>query len=91
MFVRGLRDLREEFFYEIEFADFSKDYIGRDSSDGFPVNPRQTFRLLREREPIQNRVARSHPKIAAVRFVAQKHGNGQSQFFLVVWSYEKAI
>jgi len=51
------------------------------------VNPRQIFRLMRRREPVQDRVARSRPNIAPVRFVSQKHSNGESQFFLVVQSY----
>jgi len=56
-----------------------------------PVNPRQIFRLMRRLEPVQDYVGRSHPNIAPARFVAQKYSNGESQFFLVVRPYEKAI
>jgi hypothetical protein len=65
-------------------------YTAAGSCDGFPINPLQIFRLMQERKPVQNRVARSNPNIA-VRFVARKYSNGKSQFFLVVRSYEKAI
>lgn len=64
---------------------------GLNSRDGFPVNPCQTFRLMRRREPFQDGIARGHPKATAERLVAQKHCCGQSQFFLVVRSYQKTI
>lgn len=59
--------------------------------NGFPINPTQTFCLMLQGEPSQNRVAGRGPESAAERFVAQKHSNGQNEFSLVVRSYEKRI
>ena len=56
-----------------------------------PINPRRIFRLMRQRKLVQDRTARSYLNFPPVRFVAQKYGNGKSQFFLVVRFYEKAI
>ena len=72
-------------------ARLGYDYRAAGSCDGFPMNPFRIFRLKRRREPVQDRLARSNPNIAPVRFVAQKYSNGKSQFFLVVRSYEKAF
>ena len=61
------------------------------SRNGFTINPTQTFCLMLQSEPTQNRVARRRPESAAERFVAQKHSNGQNQFSLIVRSYEKPV
>jgi hypothetical protein len=61
------------------------------SRNRFPINPTQTFCLMLQSEPTQNRVARRRPESAAEWFVAQKHSNGQNQFFVVVRSYEKPV
>ena len=63
----------------------------RASRSALPVNSRQGFCLLCQREPLQNRVPCRGAKIPAARFVAKQHRQRQRQFLFVVRTNQKAV